>query len=151
MVDPLVKTFPGLGRGGYHMTSPEDKSYNCIAWATGDRRNWWWPVSPDVKEALWPAGVIRAETVAAFCAAFASLGYVECADEEPESGFDKIALFADHQDIPLHAARQLENGRWTSKLGELEDIEHDLRDLEGSAYGTVVLVMKKPLAAEKAE
>lgn len=27
-------------------------------------------------------------------------------------------------------ARQLPNGRWTSKLGEVEDIEHDLSDLE---------------------
>lgn len=33
--------------------------------------------------------------------------------------------------------------RWTSKLGELEDIEHDLTDLEGAAYGKVVLLMKR--------
>jgi hypothetical protein len=57
-----------------------------------------------------------------------------------------IALFADKNDFPLHAARQLPSGRWTSKLGELEDIEHGLRDLEGDAYGTVVLIMKRPIA-----
>ena len=54
-------------------------------------------------------------------------------------------MFADDQGTPLHAARQLPNGRWTSKLGELEDIEHVLHDLEGAAYGSVVLVMKRPV------
>jgi len=63
-----------------------------------------------------------------------------------EVGFEKVALFADAQGLPLHAARQLSDGRWTSKLGEQEDIEHALRDLEGVAYGNVALVMKRPLA-----
>jgi len=48
----------------------------------------------------------------------------------------------------LHAARQLPEGRWTSKLGELEDIEHALHDLTGTVYGSVVLVMKRALLAE---
>ena len=63
-----------------------------------------------------------------------------------EPGFEKIALFATDQAVPLHAARQLASGRWTSKLGEREDIEHALRDLEGEIYGTVVLIMKRPVA-----
>jgi hypothetical protein len=37
----------------------------------------------------------------------------------------------------------LANGRWTNKLGKAEDIEHELRDLEGDFYGTVVLVMQR--------
>ncbi len=68
-------------------------------------------------------------------------------DEELEPGFEKIALFADERGIPRHAARQLLTGRWTNKLGELEDIEHGLRDLEGAEYGTVVLVMRRLLLA----
>ena len=48
---------------------------------------------------------------------------------------------------PKHAARQLPSGRWTSKLGFLEDIEHALHDLEGTEYGAVVLVMKRPIIA----
>lgn len=70
-----------------------------------------------------------------------------CAGEELETGFEKVALFADADGFATHAARQLNNGRWTSKLGELEDIEHALRDLEGVEYGTVVLVMKRPAPA----
>jgi len=49
--------------------------------------------------------------------------------------------------VPLHVARQLPSGRWSSKLGALQDIEHDLHDLEGTEYGSVVLVMKRTLPA----
>jgi hypothetical protein len=55
-------------------------------------------------------------------------------------------LFANDQSIPLHAARQQNNGRWISKLGEQEDIDHALHDLEGEMYGKVVLIMRRPAA-----
>jgi len=135
MVENLEALFPGLGNGGYRITSPATDAYNCIAWAAGDTRNWWWPDL--LPKQHWPAGVELMETLPAFEKAFATLGYVVGADETLEPGFEKIALFAD-DDFPTHAARQLPNGRWTSKLGELEDIEHALRDLEGPKYGLVV-------------
>jgi hypothetical protein len=47
---------------------------------------------------------------------------------------------------PKHAARQLANGRWTSKLGELEDIEHTLNGLDGIWYGSVMLILKRALS-----
>lgn len=43
-------------------------------------------------------------------------------------------------------ARQLHNGRSTSKLGNEEDIEHDLRALEGPVSGLVSVVMRRPRA-----
>ena len=100
MVNSLQAAFPGLARGGYTITSPSNKDYNCIAWAAGDAENWWWPVSPDIKEVFWPAAVPRAETISAFRAAFAALDYIECGGEDLEPGFEKIALFADDQGIP---------------------------------------------------
>ena len=138
----LEKLFPRLAGSGYSVTSPQSQDYNCIAWAAGDTKNCWWPVS-NVEEAFWPANVTRAETISAFRDAFASLGYLQCKSDEPEPGFEKVALFADERGIPRHAARQLPRGRWTSKLGELEDIEHGLRDLEGAEYGTVVLILRR--------
>jgi hypothetical protein len=87
--------------------------------------------------------VPRTETLEAFREAFATLGYVVGIGEEPEPDFEKIALFADDQGVPRHVARQLPSSRWTSKLGLLEDIEHALHDLEGTAYGSVVLVLKR--------
>ncbi len=146
MVRPIDEVFPALAKGGFQFTSPVDKRYNCIAHAAGDTAKWWWPLPADVPEVYWPAGVLRAETLTAFRGAFASIGFVDCDNGDVETGIEKIAIFTNDQDVPLHAARQHANGRWTSKLGEREDIEHSLRDLEGVVYGTVVLIMNRPLA-----
>jgi hypothetical protein len=81
--------------------------------------------------------------VAAFQQAFASLGYELCANANLETGFEKIALYA-IGGIPTHAARQLRDGRWVSKLGELEDIEHASLDvLTGAVYGEVAAVLRR--------
>jgi dephospho-CoA kinase len=142
MVDPLVALFPGLARNGYVVTSPADVVYNCIAWAAERTGEWWWPEARRLR-GYWPAGVPQETTVAAFQAAFATLGYAQCGTEDLEQGFTKVALFADSRGAVQHAARQLPSGRWTSKIGELQDIEHALRDLEGDEYGLAVLVMKR--------
>ena len=45
-----------------------------------------------------------------------------------------------------HMARQLASGLWTSKLGELEDIEHETpAELEGDIYGIVVQYMRRAI------
>jgi hypothetical protein len=144
MVNLLEMIFPELALGGYSVTSARSRRYNCIAWAAGDSDKWWWP-GPNLEEEYWPATVERVETLNAFRAVFVSLGYTDCEGDELEPGFEKIALFATDKKAPTHGARQLLGGRWTSKIGYLEDIEHDLRDLEGTAYGMVVLVMKRPI------
>lgn len=145
MVNDLEVIFPTLQQGRYRITSPRDTRYNCIAWAARDEQRRWWP-DPDCIY-HWPEGVIRDETLSAFQNAFGTINYVTCVGEDPEPGFERIALFADAHASPTHAARQLTDGRWTSKLGRMEDIEHDLHDLEGSEYGSVALIMKRPLPA----
>jgi hypothetical protein len=145
MTAHLEQVFPGLHGTGYQVTSPQVDRYNCIAWAADDTYHWWWPDEPDQPDsAYWPPGVTRTVTLEAFCQAFATLGYAVCDHEWPEAGYQKIALFA-LAGVPKHAARQISSGRWTSKLGPMEDIEHELHDLTGLAYGSVVLVMKRPL------
>ena len=61
-------------------------------------------------------------------AVFRSLGFVMRDDGDHEIGLEKIALYATDDDEYTHVARQLPSGKWTSKLGGLEDIEHDLPD-----------------------
>jgi hypothetical protein len=138
--------FPGLQPGKYVITSAASPKYNCIAWAAGNDRTCWWPSEDD--RDFWPSAVASEESIAAFQAMFASLGYAACATSDAEPAVEKIALFIDVNGVPTHAARQLPNGRWTSKLGELEDIEHDLTDLEGEAYGKVVVLMKRTTQAK---
>jgi hypothetical protein len=99
---PLDDVFPGLRGQRFEIKSPRGDAYNCVAWAAGDGGNWWWP-DPDGED-HWPAGVARAETVAAFQDAFASLGYAPCDHDQLEAGYEKIAVFA-LAGKPKHAAR----------------------------------------------
>ena len=135
----LDHSFPNLTSGGYEITSDFSLDYNCIAWAAGDISRWWWPAAGD----HWPIDDTSA-TVSSFSRAFAEIGYRQANDDSLEPGYEKVALFAKEGRIS-HAARQLPNGRWTSKLGSDVDIEHDLCDIEGEVYGTVVRLLKRPL------
>jgi hypothetical protein len=138
----LEDHFPNLAGKAYQITSPRSWDYNCVAWAAGDPANRWWPSDDD--RDFWPANVQRVESVSAFLDAFGRLGYATCNGDELEVGSEKVAILADTAGDPLHVARQLASGRWTSKLGALEDIEHDLRDLERDQYGQVALIMRRP-------
>jgi hypothetical protein len=140
-VTDLIATFPRLANEGYRITSPETDAYNCIAWAARRTDRWWWP-DPD---AYWPPGATQATTLAAFEEAYATLGYARCASGRFELRYEKVAIFADGTGKPTHAARQLESGRWTSKLGRAVDIEHATPDaLAGRYYGAVALFMCRP-------
>ena len=146
MVEGIDSVFPRLRGTDWRVSSEPDDRYNCIAWAANMTTDWWWPVGPG--KTYWPEGAPRALALEAFQEAFANVGYRACAGVELEPGFEKIALFANDHGIPRHAARQRPSGRWTSKLGRMEDIDHALHDLEGTVYGSVVLIMKRPLPAE---
>jgi hypothetical protein len=137
----IEKFFPNLPIHGYSITSPATPEYNCIAWAADDNEVWWWP--DPMNTAYWPPQIQREETIEAFIQAYETLGYVQCCTPDYKEGFEKIAIY-EKDGKPTHAARQLINGRWTSKLGELEDIEHHaLEGLHGQAYGTVAVFMKR--------
>ena len=72
-----------------------------------------------------------------------------CEEDDYEVGFEKVALFADGSGEPTHAARQVSETGWTSKVGRLHDIRHPLRALEGEAYGRVVRIMKRSLPTSR--
>ena len=137
--------FPNLDPNQYIVTSPETPFYNCLAWAAGDTTRWWSPtVGPRY---YWPPSAPREPTVASAKAAFEVLGYEECETADYELDFEKVAIFVDEVATLTHASRQLPTGNWTSKLGELQDIEHEhLGALTGTdpAYGTVALIMRRP-------
>jgi hypothetical protein len=132
--------FPNLLQLGYRITSPPDPVYNCISHAAGVTNVWWWP-DPDGFE-YWPPGVVRERTLVAFTQAFGTLGYVPCGNGVLEPGWEKIAIY-ETDEGPTHAARQLENGLWTSKLGPDDDIEHVIEGLVGASYGSVVQFLRR--------
>ena len=135
----MAEDFPRLTASHYRGTSPPDVAYNCVAWAAGDTGHWWQP------GVHWPVPTSRDDFgVGALEKAFRSLGYEACPDESLEAGFDKVAIYG-FGFFYTHAARQLPNGKWTSKLGKAEDIEHDSPDdVAGGIYGEVVQFMRRP-------
>lgn len=140
--------FPNLRRGEYQVTSPDADYNNCIAWAVHDDSRWWEPSGRI--EHYWPSGVPMDYTAAALLAAYQSLGFEGCDNRNVEEGYEKVAIYATSDGAYAHAARQLTDGRWTSKLGNWQDIEHDtLEALEGTFYGTVRFVLRSPIDREE--
>ena len=136
MIDP---DFPRLTAKNHRSTSPSNKIYNCIAWAAGNIDDWWQP------GVFWPIPAGRDDCgIRILEEVFSSLGYEDCGmDFSLESGTEKVAIYGYMLEY-THAARQLPNGKWTSKLGRGEDIEHDTPDdVSGGIYGEVVQIMRR--------
>jgi hypothetical protein len=140
------ENYPNLTDENHRLTSPATSEYNCIAWAAGETIRSWWPSDENIGY-YWPNGAPCSTTLEAFVGAFETLGYRQCNNAELEVGFEKVALYAAALGEPKHAARQLQSGRWTSKIGGMEDIEHAaLSCLEGDRYGYVQRVLRRKVA-----
>jgi hypothetical protein len=135
----INKSFPGLKETGYYLSSEADDQYNCIAWAASIDSEFWSPL-PGYR---WPGE--RTLLVESLVSLFADLGYVLCESDSREEGYEKIAIYA-QRGVWKHAARQLSDGKWTSKLGPDEDIVHvELDGLDGPLYGSVHSIMRRPV------
>ena len=130
----------------FKVTSESTSEYNCFSWALGDDFRW---IDPTVDYAQWMADVSNGSSIDSVVELFRAAGYELCGDGSLEDGYEKIAIYVKDGE-PTHAARQLENGRWTSKLGKYEDIEHDFPEaLQGDGfgeYGRVAVFMARSLA-----
>ena len=147
----IKQRLPGLEASEYQVTSDATSEYNCVAWAVGEDDRWWSHEVHD--EYFWPDRAPRSESVESYQAMFALYGFAECDNGDLERSIEKIALFADEGRFK-HVARQLDSGRWTSKIGEDCDIEHELEALRSwpdtwpryrsYRYGEVVAYMQRP-------
>ncbi|WP_158080810.1 hypothetical protein [Pelomonas sp. KK5] len=122
------------------ITSPIDWKYNCVAWAVGLNNTWLEP-SP---AGSWPVAH-AGSSIDAYAVMFNHYGFVDAADGKKEKGLEKIVIYGDSAGNFLHVARQLENGKWTSKLGGESDITHATpQTLAGKIYGTPLKYMARP-------
>ena len=146
--EPFKTAFPRLAHSGSIITSDPDCQYNCIAWAAGERYRRWWPG----QATYWPSGLELSSSRNSFIAAYRTIGYSQCDDDRLEDGIQKIALYVivnrlDRLEKVTHAALQLPCGKWTSKLGDREDIVHpELNDLEGPEYGKVACFLSRSIS-----
>ena len=138
----VADAFPRSTAAHCRRTSLADVTYNCVAWAAGDTSRWW------QSGVYWPVPTSRTDYgIGSLERALQSLGYEVCRDESLEPDFEKVAIYG-FGFFYTHAARQLPNGKWTSKLGKAEDIEHDSPDdIAGGIYGEVVQFMRRRFVA----
>lgn len=146
----LLHAFPKLIHDkAFKVTSKATPVYNCIAWAYNIDNRWMWPNTGESNFLdgvhFWPSAEIIDCNVNNFINAFKLKGY-ECCDKcQFEPGFRKIALYVKPGSTDCtHAARETSNGYWTSKLGQLNDIQHGTAEaIENDVYGKVYCYMKK--------
>jgi hypothetical protein len=146
----VLQAFPKLIQDkDFKITSNATPIYNCIAWAYNIENRWMWPNTGEYLYLdgvhYWPSDKILDCNVNNFIDAFKLKGYECCDDCQFEAGYRKIALYVkpDTTDC-THAARELSNGCWTSKLGPFNDIQHGTADaIENDEYGKVYCFMKR--------
>ncbi len=150
MREDIERDFPKLVANGYEKTSEDDIVYNCIAHTAGDKSNWWecYPWGPvDIPGYYWPPNAKIGLELEALVSVYETLGYVLCDGPELEMGFEKVALYANENSEWRHAAKQLPDGKWSSKLGEIEDVSHaNPDDVSNDINGNVSLYIKRPKA-----
>jgi hypothetical protein len=139
----LLACFPHLRRRLYRGTSVRSTTYNCFAWAVGETHRRWDPANPRSSRNYWPTESDSTGLQDAVVA-FETVGFHRVTEARARPGWQTIALYA-AEDQLTHAARLLENGRWTSKLGPDIDIEHDtLEALGGGLYGEPAVILERP-------
>lgn len=145
-VEVYEESWPHLTKNNFEPASPCDPWYNCIAYATSTTHVRWWP---GVTGYFWPNSN-PAWTVENFKDTFCSypLRYEECDSDAHEPDYEKVALYT-LDGVPTHMARQREDGKWVSKLGDLEDIVHEKLDvLNDGIYGKPEKYFKRPFIRE---
>ncbi|MGA7500657.1 MAG: hypothetical protein WBX00_28340 [Isosphaeraceae bacterium] len=154
MSEEIDRCFPELAAAGYVPTSDRTIVYNCIAWAAADETQWWecdtdGPINKP--GCYWPPNAKHGVGIDALISAYETRGYTVCEDSSLESGFEKVALYAEHGEW-RHAAKQLTeapwSGCWSIKLGDLDDVRHvHPNDASGEINGHVICFMKRRIAA----
>lgn len=138
----IEQLFPGLCGTSWAIKSRKTKRYNCFAWAAREKHRRW----DFRKGAFWPKGVKRLSGIAYLVGAFQTEGFNVCTQGDCQTydpSFDSIVVYALNT-RGTHAARLLHNGMWTSKLGDLEDIEHQTPEaVSGTVYGNPRVYMKR--------
>ncbi len=141
----VMDEFPNSRLEPFELTSPATGKYNCIAWALEDPQFFYWPGPKEFYN--WPKDLPRELSMEVFVQIFAANGYQICENASLEKGFQKIAIFEKNSE-PTHAARQLPDGFWTSKIGALEDVRHSLAAISGGMYGGAVVFLKRENPAD---
>jgi type VI secretion system secreted protein VgrG len=139
------KGFPRLGEE-FEVLAPASATYNCIGWSLGNSNSWVWPTL-----AGQPARLSDFDALYYFYGfrRVNKLSYKRLPDH------DKVLLYAirkpDGSVRLTHAALQMPDGSWSSKLGSLPLIRHlHPGDVSGPSYGSPYIMYIRKRATEHA-
>lgn len=140
--DDVERILPTL-KGRDLSLSPEDFNVNCLAFAVGDNTQWWEP--PSGHGTYWPQGFREDLSVQTVEEILKLHGFTVESDRAETPDTDAIAIYGERGEW-THFAK-FANGKWSSKLGELDDVEDImLDDLEVPDYGKCLKILKRPKA-----
>ena len=139
--DLFINEFPNLHGEGFEIVDQPSQRYNCIGYAASDATRWWWPDGIN----YWPPWATLDTKMESLMEALAGLGYEQCDDSDPEDGYQKVALYEVQGEFQ-HAAVQMPNGHWRSKMGRGPAIEHrNPESLSSGIYGNPTTYMRRAL------
>jgi hypothetical protein len=147
----LIDWQPNLEDQPFDITSPTSREYNCAAWGAEETSRKWDPTAIGLDGQImppyyWPPGVPVFATTRALEEAYATLGYSPCDNGDAVPGVQKLVIYGERGEWK-HVARQTASGRWTSKMGDLADIEHDDESAieDGLWIGDVESYLSRPI------
>jgi hypothetical protein len=139
---------PHLKRSDYSLESKATSTYNCVSWAFSETTVKYDPAP--IFGYYWPRRVSRSITALNYIAMFERVGhFTKCDNGELEPGFEKIAVYEELNGDFSHVARQRSKGTWTSKVGNLDDIDHPSPFVLEKDYGKITQFLKRPLDAKE--
>ena len=154
--EDIAVKWPDLKLGeNSEITSLKDipnNTYNCVAFALGEENSIADMLIFSKTIDLAACGLSNknlVHTVEAYESVFTHFYKFErCDSATYEAGYTKIALYEGYDEDDelnfLHVAILLDNGKWKSKMGNYEDIEHEtLEVLAGKQYGNPKIIMKR--------
>lgn len=133
----VIKEFPNSKIEPFEITSPETTQYNCLAWAMHDTQRWW-----DTEDDYFWIDTNKDSLLQTLIEMCQKLGFQICDNAQLEQNYEKIVLFSTDNQYCTHVARQLNNGRWTSKLGQSYDVTHSINAIENGIYGKATIFLK---------
>lgn len=130
--------FPNLTEQNFFFKSLKTDDYNCAAFVLNIEDEW-----IEFKDEYGNLDV----NLQTYINYYKSKGFEEIDSIEIEDNKFKIAIYYIKESLEFkHVAFQIAKGKWKSKLGDWEDIEHEnLETLFGSSYGNAVVYMRKEL------
>lgn len=133
---PRSYSYPAL------KTSDKNKNYNCVSWVVGINDRWLWPIDDGNPYWYWPADIKEGDYVESFIDLLSNMGFVICFSGIYEESYDKVVVYGDSLG-PTHLAKQLDEKYWSSKLGDDEDVKHELKTFDNGGYGEIKCFMKR--------